>query len=324
MPGLPRMADGAFRLAVIVCGAGPGRVTRPGRWPGGGGAGGARGESRSPRPRRGVVCPRRGQAVRPRRRSRARTGSSSPPTRSPKRVAGGGLPPRLVRRQSGVLRRLDRPPGPQRATSWSSRGIRTTSGRCRGTSCPTPWPRSATPWRCSRPASKHVRPDLERFALIGHSAGGNLAAQIAAVASDPHSGLPQPRAVIALMPGEVLPSPRADARPHPAPTLLIVAVGEDDLLVGDLRGRQIFAQASRDPPIAKAVRPVPVRPARLPPHHRRAHGAHGLQPPARHRRRASSGRFQMSLGDVNAMDRAGLLADRRRHPRGRLRRPDLR
>ncbi len=37
---------------------------------------------------------------------------------------------------------------------------------------------------------KHVHADLSRFTLIGHSAGGNLAAQIAAVAADPHAGLP--------------------------------------------------------------------------------------------------------------------------------------
>ena len=36
----------------------------------------------------------------------------------------------------------------------------------------------------------HVRPDPARFALIGHSAGANLAAQVAAVASDPHAGHP--------------------------------------------------------------------------------------------------------------------------------------
>ena len=32
-------------------------------------------------------------------------------------------------------------------------------------------------------APGHVQPDLDRFALIGHSAGGNLAAQMAAVAA---------------------------------------------------------------------------------------------------------------------------------------------
>ena len=39
----------------------------------------------------------------------------------------------------------------------------------------------------------HIRPDRRRFALIGHSAGGNLAAQMAAVAAE--QGLPQPWAL---------------------------------------------------------------------------------------------------------------------------------
>ena len=53
----------------------------------------------------------------------------------------------------------------------------------------------------------HVRPDPARFALIGHSAGANLAAQIAAVAPRPDSEIPPPQALIALMPGEIIPMP---------------------------------------------------------------------------------------------------------------------
>ena len=91
--------------------------------------------------------------------------------------------------------------------------------------------------------AKHVRPDLKRFALLGHSAGGNLAAQIAAVSADPASGLPEVRAVMLFMPGEVVPLREPKLSQIPASTLMIVAVGEDDLLVGDLRGRQIFSQS---------------------------------------------------------------------------------
>ena len=58
------------------------------------------------------------------------------------------------------------------------------------------WRRFATPWGSLHDGVGHVRPDPARFALIGHSAGGNLAAQIAAVASDPHSDIPLPQAVI--------------------------------------------------------------------------------------------------------------------------------
>ncbi len=152
--------------------------------------------------------------------------------------------------------------------------------------------------------AKHVRPDHERVAFIGHSAGGNLAAQIAAVASDPHSGLPQPKLVAALMPGEVFPSREPSLDRIPASTLLLVAVGEDDLLVGDLRGRQIFAQAGAIPRSRKRF--LLFRSDR-----------HGFPPlvaehtaPTGANRRLDTGEgvfrvFQMSLSEVNALDRAG-------------------
>lgn len=152
--------------------------------------------------------------------------------------------------------------------------------------------------------AKHVQPDLERVAFIGHSAGGNLAAQIAAVATDPHSGLPQPKLVAALMPGEVFPTREPSFDRIPASTLLLVAVGEDDLLVGDLRGRQIFAQASAIPRSRKRF--LLFRSDR-----------HGFPPliaehtaPTGANRRLDTGEgvfrvFQMNLSEVNALDRAG-------------------
>ncbi|MFO0950205.1 MAG: alpha/beta hydrolase [Isosphaeraceae bacterium] len=94
-------------------------------------------------------------------------------------------------------------------------------------------------------APGHVRPDRSRFALIGHSAGGNLAAQMAAVAADEH--LPPPRAVVAMMPGEVRPSREPSLATIPRTTLLVVAAAEDDVIVGDVRARQIFHQAEAVP-----------------------------------------------------------------------------
>lgn len=90
-----------------------------------------------------------------------------------------------------------------------------------------------------------VRPDRERFALIGHSAGGNLAAQLAALGSE--SALPMPRAVVAIMPGEVKPrsEPRLDR--IPGTTLLAIVVGDQDRIVGDYRARQIFAETTSIP-----------------------------------------------------------------------------
>ena len=91
----------------------------------------------------------------------------------------------------------------------------------------------------------HVRPDRGRFALIGHSAGGNLAAQMAAVATERH--LPVARAVVALMPGEVRSSREPTFDKIPAETLLVVTAAEDDHVVGDVRARQIFSQSTAVP-----------------------------------------------------------------------------
>ncbi len=95
----------------------------------------------------------------------------------------------------------------------------------------------------------HVKPDLLKFALIGHSAGGNLAAQMAAVAQQ--RGLPVPRAVVTVMPGEILPSREPSLARIPASTLLVVVAAEGDRIVGDLRAREIFAEATAIPPARK-------------------------------------------------------------------------
>jgi len=149
----------------------------------------------------------------------------------------------------------------------------------------------------------HVRPMPGRFALVGHSAGGNLAAQIAAVSADPHSEIPAPQAVVVVMPGEVLPTREPDLGRIPAKTLLLVIVGNDDLVVGDLRGRAIFEEASAIDRARK--RYVLLRTDR-----------HGFPPlvadhtaPTGANRRLDNGdgmfrMLQMSFGDVNALDRA--------------------
>jgi dienelactone hydrolase len=95
------------------------------------------------------------------------------------------------------------------------------------------------------PGRTRPRPDRERFAIVGHSAGGNLSALMAAVASD--TGLPRPKAVVALMPGEVRPlrEPSLD-RIH-ADTLLVVVAAEQDWVVGDSRARQIYAETTAIP-----------------------------------------------------------------------------
>jgi pimeloyl-ACP methyl ester carboxylesterase len=150
----------------------------------------------------------------------------------------------------------------------------------------------------------HVRADTRRFALIGHSAGANLASQIAALASDPHAALPSPRAVVAVMPGEVFPTRQPGFDRIPETTLLIVAVGDEDIVVGDLRGRQIFAEATAIPSSRKRF--ILFRSDR-----------HGYPPlvaehtaPTGTNHRLDNGEgvlrsLQLSLGDVNALDFAG-------------------
>jgi pimeloyl-ACP methyl ester carboxylesterase len=150
----------------------------------------------------------------------------------------------------------------------------------------------------------HVRPDPARFALIGHSAGANLAAQIAAVAADPDSDIPPPQAVIAMMPGEVIPMREPALSRIPATTLLVVVVGDEDLVVGDLRGRQIFTEATAIPPARKRF--ILFRSDR-----------HGFPPliaehtaPTGFHPRMDNGEgvfrsLQLSLSEVNAFDRAG-------------------
>jgi acetyl esterase/lipase len=91
----------------------------------------------------------------------------------------------------------------------------------------------------------HVRPDRSKFVIMGHSAGGNLAAQMAAVAAE--ADLPIPKAVIAVFPGEVLPSRKPDLADVPASTLLVVVAGEKDVVVGDQRAREIFAETTAIP-----------------------------------------------------------------------------
>jgi dienelactone hydrolase len=150
----------------------------------------------------------------------------------------------------------------------------------------------------------HVRPDANRFVLIGHSAGANLAAQIAAVSADPTADIPAPRAVITMMPGEILPLRVPSLSEIPAKTLLMVVVGDEDLVVGDLRGRQIFTEATAIPRSRKRF--IVFRSDRhgFPPliaEHNAPTGAHA---------KLDNGEgifrlFQLSLCDVNAFDRAG-------------------
>lgn len=96
------------------------------------------------------------------------------------------------------------------------------------------------------------RPRLDRVAIVGHSAGGLLAAEIAAVAAE--EGLPGFRAVMPVEPGDGSREgrrrasvPSIDVAPLPASTLLLVLVGADDHLAGEALGLRLFDEARRIP-----------------------------------------------------------------------------
>lgn len=105
----------------------------------------------------------------------------------------------------------------------------------------------------------HVRPDRERVAVVGHSLGGVIAANLAALASA--AGLPVPKAAMVVQPGDPprtrlaiargQPSIMADYGDLPADLLLLVVVSDADQTVGEETARQMFRAAWRVPPSQK-------------------------------------------------------------------------
>src|SRR5690242_16913532 len=92
----------------------------------------------------------------------------------------------------------------------------------------------------------HVSPDLNKFAAVGHSLGGLLAANVAALARE--SSLPQMRAVMSVEPGITDPPinvPLADLKKIPAETLLLALAGDQDTLVRDADAKRIYYESTR-------------------------------------------------------------------------------
>lgn len=100
----------------------------------------------------------------------------------------------------------------------------------------------------------HVRPDLNKVAVVGHSAGGYLAAGFAARAGA--EGLPQPRAVMSIEPVgstqmNALRLPHEDLAAIPAGTLLLTVAGDRDTAVGTDGAIKIYYAAINIPPADK-------------------------------------------------------------------------
>lgn len=102
-----------------------------------------------------------------------------------------------------------------------------------------------------------VKPDRSRFAAVGHSVGGLLTANIAALAES--HGLPKMSAIMCVQPGKSqttklrLGVPVADWSKIPADTLLLCIAGDKDTVVGDRDARRIFREASMVPQANKAL-----------------------------------------------------------------------
>jgi pimeloyl-ACP methyl ester carboxylesterase len=101
----------------------------------------------------------------------------------------------------------------------------------------------------------HVKPQLDRFAIVGHSMGGPISANMAALWKA--QGLPVPRAVMCVEPGKTWGKSAwatielADLSQIPADTLLLTVTGDQDHLVRDVDAKRIFNESTQVSPANK-------------------------------------------------------------------------
>jgi acetyl esterase/lipase len=94
----------------------------------------------------------------------------------------------------------------------------------------------------------HVKPELDHLAAVGHSVGGLLVANLAALAKE--SSLPQVKAVMSTEPGKTAGAngnpfvPLADMSKIPASTLLLAIAGDQDKLVSTTDALRIFHEST--------------------------------------------------------------------------------
>ena len=95
----------------------------------------------------------------------------------------------------------------------------------------------------------HVKPQLDKVAIVGHSMGGVISANMAAQWKV--AGLPFPRAVMCVEPGITWGSTNwihiqlADLSQIPAQTLLLSVAGDRDKLVSDIDAKRIFNESTQ-------------------------------------------------------------------------------
>jgi hypothetical protein len=91
----------------------------------------------------------------------------------------------------------------------------------------------------------HVQPDLDKFAIVGHSLGGGITAEMAVLAEEKE--LPHPKAIMPVQPFIRNDTMMKNFHDIPATTLLLVIVGENDTIVGNFSGKIIFSTSDQIP-----------------------------------------------------------------------------
>ena len=105
--------------------------------------------------------------------------------------------------------------------------------------------------RTLQDAPGQVKPQLGMFAIVGHSMGGPLSANMAALWKT--EGLPLPCAVMCVEPGKTWGKPEqaaiklADLSQIPSWTLLLTVTGDEDRLVRDVDAKRIFNESTQVP-----------------------------------------------------------------------------
>jgi pimeloyl-ACP methyl ester carboxylesterase len=91
----------------------------------------------------------------------------------------------------------------------------------------------------------HVQPDLDKFAIVGHSLGGDITAEMAVLAEE--NGLPRPKAIMPVQPFIRNGTMIKNFHDILATTLLLVVVGENDTIAGNSSEKMIFSTSDQIP-----------------------------------------------------------------------------